>query len=91
MDSSKVHDDKDCVTLTHPPFDPQHLAQSLAHRYLLNMHVHTYVHMHVHLVIAAYLNVGVQHIAKTLKFDSHGDPPYNKDLGAPIEKNDTRK
>lgn len=59
MDSSKVHDGKDCVTLTHPLFDPQHLVQSLAHRYLLNMHVCTYERMYIYLVIATYLNVNV--------------------------------
>lgn len=86
MDSSKVHDDKDCMTLTHSLFDPQYLVQGLAHRYLLNMHVCMYVHMYGYLVIATYLNVNVQQIAKTLKFDSHEDPSYNKDLGVPIEK-----
>lgn len=81
-----MHDDKDCMTLTHSLFDPQHLVQCLAHRYLLNMHVRTYVRRYVYLMITTYLNVNVQQITNTLKFDSHEDPPYNKDLGVPIEK-----
>lgn len=47
VDSTKARDDKDCMTPTHSLFDPQHLAQGLAHRYLLNMHVCTYEHMYV--------------------------------------------